>query len=83
MVWLPIKKGITHMINWIEYDPENPPADFEIYLIYQEYNGKDEVCTAYMMGGQWFTCQGTEAVEGITYYGDFNLPGEDKSDVTT
>ncbi|MNO32217.1 hypothetical protein D3C76_222010 [compost metagenome] len=65
------------MIPWQKFDPENPPRDFDVFLIYEEPNAADEVCTAYRMNGAWFSCVGTEPIEKVDYYAPINLPGEE------
>lgn len=65
---------VIYKIPWQKYDPENPPQDFEVFLIYEEYNAADEVCTAYRMNGAWFACMGTEPIFNVSYYAPINLP---------
>ncbi|WP_411552212.1 hypothetical protein [Paenibacillus lautus] len=65
------------MINWMEYDSENPPELNKVYLVHG--NGRlasaelDEVKPGRYL---WYTPAGYIA-DKITHYAVINLPGEE------
>lgn len=67
------------MIQWIKYDPANPPKFYKPYLT---YNGK-EVRSAWIEKPfhaeypLWYPSNIEELIKGVTHYAHINLPGEE------
>lgn len=64
------------MINWIKYDPENPPETGR-YLISDE----TDVEVGMIFADQWYS-DGDMGMghSEVTHYAHINLPGDDKAD---
>ncbi|NJJ38558.1 hypothetical protein [Paenibacillus apii] len=67
------------MINWIKYDPENPPELKTEYLICTENNGIFAAALYEYESGQivWAEAKDYEVILLVTHYAHINLPGED------
>lgn len=66
------------MINWIKYDPANPPEESKSLLVIDEHKA---FWIAQFYGRQWnHDIDIAEPIVGVTHYAHINLPGEDKAD---
>jgi hypothetical protein len=64
------------MINWIKYDPENPPIRGDYVITDGVY-----VSLAAWLEGTFHEYVGIDLIDSIvTHYAHINLPGEDKAD---
>lgn len=63
------------MIQWIKYDPENPPAERIMWLV-QHMGG---ITSAKYRNALWQAYNGNYLMN-VTHYAHINLPGEDKAD---
>jgi len=69
------------MIEWINYDPINPPQDGVEYLV----SDGDRVDVAYMyefQGFEWHVPDNShiDGSRAVTHYAHINLPREDTND---
>ncbi|MFL1672604.1 hypothetical protein [Paenibacillus dendritiformis] len=68
------------MIEWQQYDPANPPKEYESFLIIQEYEPEGMVCTAFYTSGFWIDCREHYVLEKVTHYATINLPDEEEEE---
>lgn len=67
------------MINWIKYDPENPPAKYTPFIVFSGQH-------AYISFGQLEADRWVEMYEreqpiwDVTHYAPINLPGEETTE---
>ena len=71
------------MINWIKYDPANPPTPPESGEIYMVIDDCKIPWTGYFEGGFWLNDWDGNSITCVTHYAHINLPGEEDTDVTT
>jgi hypothetical protein len=71
---LPIKKGTTHMIQWIKYDPENPLNIGDDYLI---SDGKNIAMASWYQNKFCIYMDFDMSHSEVTHYAHINLPGEE------
>ena len=70
------------MINWVLFDPENPPECDVPFIVYSEESNYLTFGEMVMIGGRnrWVEASNRSAIvsEDITHYAPINLPGESK-----
>jgi hypothetical protein len=76
-VWLPIKKGTTHMIPWIKYDPANPPIPPENGERYMLIDDCKIPWTGYFENEIWVNDWDGACITEVTHYAHINLPEEE------
>ena len=68
------------MINWIKYDPENPPEENKLYLTFDDEGEVNKGYYAPIHDGRYFFSNGNGALIGVTHYAVINLPGEETTE---
>lgn len=69
------------MIEWIKYDPENPPEWDKPFIIYSDESKYLTFAELIWVNGRnrWVEASNSSALipEDITHYAPINLPGEE------